>query len=337
MGFRCYTGSVPLPYSVTQESFDSLESLRGAADARLAWDHIFILPAWMRTWWQELGGNAELYLGAVRNGPEVIGVAPLLLKGNSASLLGSPNVCDYLDFVTLPGREQDFFGELLGDLKQRGISQIDLAPLRPDSTALTSLVPMTRERGYEVTCQPDELSLELDLPPTWEDYLAILETKQRHELRRKLRRLPEEGKVDYHVLNDRAAINGAMDTFFKLFAESREDKARFLTPQMEIFFRRLVDAMAGVSLAKLGVLELDARPVAMVICFDYNGVVYLYNSGYDAHYAPLSVGLISKALCIKNSIEEGKKRFDFLKGNEAYKYHLGGKEVQLQSCRIIIK
>jgi CelD/BcsL family acetyltransferase involved in cellulose biosynthesis len=49
------------------------------------------------------------------------------------------------------------------------------------------------------------------------------------------------------------------------------------------------------------------------------------------------VGLLCKVLCIKESIQEGKKRFDFLKGAETYKYHLGGGEVPLYSCQITIK
>ena len=72
------------------------------------------------------------------------------------------------------------------------------------------------------------------------------------------------------------------------------------------------------------------------MCFDYNGSIYLYNSGYDPAYTSLSAGLICKILAIKASIEQGKKRFDFLKGSEFYKYHLGGKEVPLYRCQITI-
>ena len=68
--------------------------------------------------------------------------------------------------------------------------------------------------------------------------------------------------------------------------------------------------------------------------FDHDGVAYLYNSALDPAYRSLSVGVISKVLHIKDSIERGMRRFDFLKGDERYKYHLGGQEVQLRRCRI---
>ncbi|GAJ20118.1 unnamed protein product, partial [marine sediment metagenome] len=64
----------------------------------------------MKVWWQELGAETELYLSSVRQGERVIGVAPLLVREGKASLVGSVDVCDYLDFVVAPGREQDFFG-----------------------------------------------------------------------------------------------------------------------------------------------------------------------------------------------------------------------------------
>jgi len=93
-------------------------------------------------------------------------------------------------------------------------------------------------------------------------------------------------------------------------------------------------AMAEAGLLRAGILEVDDKPVAAIIAFDYNDIVYLYNSAYDPNYSSLSVGVLSKALYIKDSIERGKKRFDFLKGTERYKYHLGGTEVHLSRCRI---
>lgn len=107
-----------------------------------------------------------------------------------------------------------------------------------------------------------------------------------------------------------------------------------MTSSMEGFFRAIANAMAEKGLLRLNILELEKRTVAATMCFDYRDTVYLYNSGYEPDYGWLSVGVISKALCIKDSIERKRKRFDFLKGAEAYKYHLGGSELQLYTCSI---
>jgi len=324
-------------YTITQESFVSLTSYWTDLRHNLRWDSIFVLPSWLEVWWRAFGFGSELYLCAVRQREKIIGIAPLLVKEKTASIVGSAEVCDYLDFVVAPEMERDFFGVLLDDLRQKGINRLDLRPLRPDSTVLTDLVGIAKERKYDIRCQLEDVSLELELPSTWDEYLATLTAKQRHEVRRKLRRLSEAGKVDYHFVMDSAAVNNAMDTFLKMFSESRREKTTFLTARMESFFRSMADTLAKAGLLRLGVLQLDTLPAAMVMCFDYNDCMYLYNSGYDRQFNSLSVGLLCKVLCIKESIQEGKKRFDFLKGGETYKYQLGGREVPLYRCQISIK
>ena len=326
-----------MSYTLTVESLDGVTSSWNELRHCLKWGSIFVLPAFLKVWWEVLGSGAELYLRTLRQREKIIGLAPLLVNKETASFIGSADVCDYLDFVIIPGREQDFFKVMLDDLREKGINQLDLRPLRPDSTVLSHLVSIAQNRGYEVLCHPEDVSLELDLPSTWDEYLAILTAKQRHEVRRKLRRLAEAGKVDYHFVEDSVAVHDAMDAFLKMFTESRTDKAVFLTAQMESFFRSLADNMAEAGLLRFGILELDTLPTAMVMCFDYNDCMYLYNSSYNPRYNSLSVGLLCKVLCIKESIQEGKKRFDFLKGDETYKYHLGGREVPIYRCQITIK
>ena len=319
---------------VTLESFDSLASYWLESRYPSMWDCIFVLPPWLEAWWHEFGFEAKLYLGAVRQGGTITGIAPLLLKGSEAFFIGSADVCDYLDFVIVPGREVDFLNILLDDLRWRGISRLNLRPLRPNSTVLTHLIGIARDRKCEVSCKVEDISLKLDLPLTWQEYLRTLTQKQRHEVRRKLRRFSEAGDVNYRIVEDSESASQSIALFLRLFRESRQDKAIFLTARMESFFTSLAKAMGQAGLLRLGILELNALPVAAVMCFDYNNTVFLYNNGYDPQYNSLSVGLISKVLCIKDSIERGRGIFDFLKGAEEYKHRLGGKEITLYGCQI---
>lgn len=326
-----------MSYTVSRDTLADLNAYRLDSGNNLSWASVFVLPTWMQVWWQVFGAGAEAFIRTVRQGEKIIGIAPLMLKEKTAFFIGNTDVCDYLDFVVAPGLETDFFNALLDDLKKNGVSHLDLKHVRPDSTVLTSLADIAAGRGYKVVRTQEEVSLEMDLPSSWDEYLSSLSAKQRHEVRRKLRRLAEAGDMAYRSIDSGAAIPATMDTFFKMFVESRQDKADFLTEQRESFFRLLAQTMAGVSLLKLGVLELDTKPVAEIICFDYNNCIYLYNSGYDPEYTSLSAGLLSKVLAIKDSIGKGKNRFDFLKGAEPYKYHLGGREVPLYRCQITIK
>lgn len=319
------------------ESLESLASYWAKSPNPLRWNCIFVLPPWLKTWWREFGSEGNLYLYAARQRGIVVGIAPLFLKGDEAFFIGSEDLCDCLDFIVAPGRERDFFHILLDDLNKKGISSLRLRALRPNSTVLTYLVDMARERGYHVSCAVEDVSLELDLPPTWEEYLGMLNKKQRHEVRRKLRRIREAGQVNYRTVEDSGDIPEAMEIFLELFRQSRKDKGAFMNTQRESFFRSLAKAMAQAQLLRLGILELESSPIAVVMCFDYNSRVYLYNSGYDPQYGSLSAGLISKILSIKDSIERGRETFDFLKGSEDYKYRLAAREIPLHGCRIVMK
>jgi CelD/BcsL family acetyltransferase involved in cellulose biosynthesis len=322
--------------SVTQESFSSLLELHNKGNIRLDWEPLFVSPVWLEVWWSVFGNDRQLYLTSVREGNTVTGIAPLMIKDGTASIIGSADVCDYLDFLVAPDRAQDFFGTLLDDLKQNGVKQLNLESLRPDSSVLTGLTDVALRRGCEVSLTPCDVTLEMELPDSWDDYLMTLNSKQRHEIRRKLRRLEEAGEYEYRLVSDSASVMGEFDTFLKMFTESRDDKADFLTDERELFFRSMTESMSSAGILKLGILEIETIPAAMIMYFDYNDNIYLYNSGFEKDYVSLSVGLLSKVLCIKDSIESGKKVFDFLKGNEVYKSRLGGHTTQLSDCRISI-
>lgn len=321
---------------VTREDFESIENYRTATSSTLRWELIFTLPAWLKTWWRNFGTGAELYLKAVKQGDQVIGIAPLQIRDGKASFVGNPDICDYQDFITAPNREKEFFNAILEDLRQNGIKTLELEPLRPDSSSIKHLVPLAQERNFSISSYQSDVSLDLDLPANWEDYLTGLDGKQRHELKRKIRNLQRSGTVDYRVIEDSRAISEFTDLFLQMFPDYRRDKAEFMTAEMQNFFRSMSLAMAEIGILRFGVLGLENKSVAMIMYFDYSGNMYLYNSAYDPEFRSLSVGVINKARCIQDGIEKRKKKFDFLKGSEQYKYYLGGKEIPLYNYVITI-
>ena len=324
--------------TITRENFDSLSALYSNANSSLNWNLVFTLPGWLKVWWQNFGSGAELYIKAINLGDQIVGIAPLQIRQNVASIIGSVNVCDYQDFIISPGMETDFFNALLYSLQEKGIQQLHLEPVRPDSSIATFLLPLALERRYKVNYSQLDVSTEINLPPSWDIYLDVLDGKQRHELRRKMRNLDRILGTNYRVIENKNSLPEAMNTFLKLFPEYRNDKAEFMSGEMQGFFRSLTGTLAELGILKFGVLEDSARkPIAMIMYFDYNNDIFLYNSAYDPDYRSKSVGIISKARCIQDSIEKKKRKLDFLKGPEQYKYHLGGKELQLYSCDISLR
>lgn len=286
----------------------------------------FSSPGWAACWWQALG-SGEPDLLAVRKDGLLVGIAPLHRQGNTITLIGDREVCDYLDVLALPSEEVRVAAALLEHLT-RGGQPWDFQPLLPDSFLLTYLLPALQKADIPYQREAIDVTTWLDLPGSWQEYLSLLEGKARHELRRKLRRFYRAGRME---LRTEASAEG-LPLFLELFQMSPE-KARFLTPEREHFFRCLAQALSREGWLRLWFLSLDGVTVAACLGLDYGDTVYLYNSGYHPDYAELSVGLVSKALCLEQAIAQGKRRFDFLRGAEAYKEDLGGKQVPVYRLR----
>jgi CelD/BcsL family acetyltransferase involved in cellulose biosynthesis len=330
-------GATAAPCRVSIEGLDSLTAIWRERGAALPWTCPFTLPPWLNSWWRVFGRGARPLVVAVRQADAIIGIAPLMLREERVQFLGDPDVCDYFDCVVVPGKEDRFFSSLIAHLSAQGYKNLDLGPIRPDATVQKLIAESERSGMVECRIQRDDVFAELDLPATWDEFLSGLTGKQRHELRRKLRRLHEAGSVRFRGVADVARVPEAVEVFLRLFTMNREDKAAFMTGRMAGFFRGLSVALAEEGLLRLFFVDVDERPVAAVFCFDHQGTRYLYNNGYDSAYQGISVGLMSKVLSLKAAIDEGLRTYNFLKGSEVYKYRLGGRELPLSRCRLRLR
>jgi CelD/BcsL family acetyltransferase involved in cellulose biosynthesis len=294
-----------------------------------------VLPFWLENVHRQLGSAGEPHIVTVYEGMQPIGSMPLCIEDTTATFLGSHEVCDYQDMISAPGRQQQVLETVLAHLAQHGIRRLDLRTLRPDALLLAALASMSPPTVSNAI-QTEEVTYETELPESWEGYLLQLDGKQRHEVRRKLRRLEGEGRVNYRCIDTCDRLDSAAEIFFELFRRNRPEKAAFMTAAMATYFRALLRKLAERDMLRLCLLEINDQPAASVLCFDYQGTRYLYNSGYDERFESLSVGALSKALSIRNAIEAGCGRYDFLKGAEVYKRRLGGKETELLRCTIHI-
>ena len=320
--------------TITPETFERFESFFQNKENGLRWNCLFVLPSWLKTWWDTFGGKQKPeILAGYRNG-KLIGVLPFRIEGATAKFIGGRNVCDYQDAIVSPNHHPAFFKAVLSHLKKQGTGAVQLGDLRPDSLLLNALPKLAEQMGHTVVCDQVDHSYELALPKTWDSYLQILNGKQRHEIRRKMRRLEEAGHIRFRVVHRHEEIAESMEHFFSMFKASRPDKFEFLTDPMTSFFLLLARRMARQGFLKIYFLDIDRVPAAAAMCFDFNDTVFLYNSGYDPKFRHLSAGLLTKVYSIRKSIEKGKPRYDFLKGDEVYKKRLGSKPVPLYRLKI---
>ncbi len=304
--------------------------------ARAHWESIlpcciantfFMTPQWQQAWWDQFGDGTEMMLLELTEHGGVTCIAPLARRDRTISFIGGQDLFDYNDFLVSPGSEDSFYTSLMDLLDDEDWDTIDLPSLQGGSPTLSYVPDLAQRRGYSVQIEEEDVAPSVMLPGDWDSYLGLLSKKDRHELRRKLRRLESSGhEVRYYKLSDPAEVEAGLDDFFSLMRFSKETKDSFLTPGRESFFRSAALAMARIGVFRLFFLEFDQERVAAAMCFDYGDTRHLYNSGFNPEYRYYSVGLLLKALCVKDAIEEGKARFDFLRGAEPYKYDLGGKD-----------
>jgi CelD/BcsL family acetyltransferase involved in cellulose biosynthesis len=292
---------------------------------------LFLSPQWQEVWWESFGDGRQMdgfYLTAPE-GNGVAAIASLARVGDTVSFMGSQDTFDYNDFMIRPGYEQVFFQSLLDRLADGDYGELRLDSLIESSPTLELLPGMARKHGYTVEIEQEDVTSGVVLPETWEDYLGYLSKKDRHELRRKLRRLDANGEWRSYSVTAPGEVAGRLGEFLQLMRSSKTDKAEFMTPEREQFFHRITERMAELDLIRLYFLDLKGETVAASLCFDYGSSRLLYNSGYNPEFAYYSVGLLLNAMCLRDAIEEGFEYFDFLRGPEPYKQHLGGRQRNL--------
>ncbi len=343
----CREDSISLPEdsgslaggTVCRENFSSLpEEAWQELLAESATNAVFLTHAWQRIWWEHFGADKELMLLAVRAADgRLTGVAPLVRDGGTVGFGGGVDVSDYLDIVARPADMRAVWSAVFSFLRNQDWATLDFSCIRAASPSAELLPALAAEHGYQASMVGQDVCPILELPGSWDAFLAGLSKKDRHELRRKLRRLEGAGQFRVYAADhdgDSEALAKDLTDFLRLHRLSREEKAAFMNADMETFFRASAEYFAPRGTERTFFIELDGVRVASCICFDYCGNRYLYNSGYDHAYQQLSVGLLLKALCIRDAIECGMPIFDFLRGDEPYKYDLGGKDVSIFRCQI---
>ena len=230
-------------------------------------------------------------------------------------------VSDFGDIIAKTSYESVVWKEVLANLKVDGVL---LNFIREESPSFEIL------RNMSENVEEADVSPYIDLPNSWDEYLASLDRHDRHELKRKIRKLESEGA--FKVCHDGDPSD--IDEFFRLMSLSNDQKRDFLSDKMRNFFRDIFQTFWSKKELYLCFMKLSGVNIAAALLFEFRGQLLLYNSGFDPKYARLSPGFLLKAFLIKNAIDEKKKRFDFLRGGERYKYDLGGKERKIYKILI---
>jgi CelD/BcsL family acetyltransferase involved in cellulose biosynthesis len=289
----------------------------------------FMRSIYQRTWWRYLG-NDDLSLIAIRtDAGQLVGLAPLYGKTNAAgqrelTFVGCVDVSDYLDLLIDRDYLEPVHQALLDSLDNLTWDKLYLCSLPQHSLTQTQLAEAMKQRGWRVEVSQQDVCPVITLPATWDDYLAGIDKKQRHEIRRKIRKIETEAETSWYTIDSTEGLDEAMDLFIELHQKSTRDKEDFWNEKLIQFFKRLAQELAQVGWLKLYFINVNGEPAAAMLCFDYQNELLLYNSGYDPErFANLSPGNVLTAYTIEAAIKQGRARYDFLRGDEVYKFRFG--------------
>jgi CelD/BcsL family acetyltransferase involved in cellulose biosynthesis len=315
--------------ALDEERWNTLLGRAGHPSVFLSWQ-------WQTAWTRAFLGGRPLHLLRVSDDAGTLaGLLPLYEESQGVHrLVGGVDVSDYLDLIAPAGLEEEGWQALLQH-RAGEASEWDLHAIRAASPTREIVPRLGAAAGLGVEVETEDRCPVLELPASWDVYLEGLSGKDRHELRRKMRKLERE--LPGTSVRSHAALHGwdaALAEFLRLHRLSKVGKARFMDERMEAFFQDATRALAGAGWARLWFLDWNGAAVASFLCLEYAGSVGLYNSGFDPAHAKLAPGIVLLAHVIRDAIERGVPVFDFLRGEESYKYAFGPKPHDLLRIRV---
>lgn len=292
----------------------------------------FLRHEYLTSWWSTLGGGewegGELLILTSRDQRNLLqGIAPFFLENQRILFLGSHQISDYLDLIAGPDTLTDFVNELFGFLlsaESPSWQILDLFNLPEDSPTIPLLHQAAESNGCSLKQEVLQPAPSLNLPGSWENYLNQLDDRYRHEIERKNRRaenyfLP----VNWYIVEDEGQLDQELGSFLELMAHNPE-KESFLNGKMITQMKSSAREAFLAGWLQLAFLTVGDIKAAGYLNFDYNGKIWVYNSGINPMFENISPGWVLLSKIIHWSIEAGRTELDFMRGDEAYKYNFGG-------------
>ena len=304
---------------------------------------VFSLWEWHYHWWNAYQPGVIQALSFRDAEGRLVAIAPLYVEshaeyGRVLRIIGSDDVTDYLDIIIDKQHIEAVLKAFATYLAEHSadFDLLELCNLPQNSPSYTDLVRFLAECQFDVVTRQQEVCPIIDLPETFEAYLNQIDSKQARELRRKLRIAEGQmGSVQWYIVNQTHDIQQEAQKFLKLMEQSHPEKAQFLENAQHVaFFSTMLPAMMELGVLQLNFLTVNEEAVASYLNFDYEGQIWVYNSGLAPHkYANLSPGIVLLCYNIRHAIEQGRTHFDFLRGDEQYKYRMGAQDSAIYNVR----
>ena len=330
---------------------------------------------WLEGWWRVYGNTCreralagdrgrgavsdkELYLLAVFAAPDrLVAIAPWYIEhslndGRTLRFLGSGEVCtDYSTVLCQPGYERavaDAISRSLSDplhvadwLTQNSVrhwDRIEFEAISRDDNMMQLLLAELERHDNLVHRRPTANCWRVNLPHTWEAYLAMLSKSHRKRLRRSQREFFDTGRAVVHQATCDDEFNYAWDLLVRLHERRQRSQGRsgcFASWQYAEFHRSVTRELLPSGVLRLVWLEVDGQPLAVEYNLAGQKTLYTYQGGIDPAGIDYSPGQMMLCASLQRAIAEGYRAFDFLRGDEPFKAHWRAEPQFVENVRVI--
>jgi CelD/BcsL family acetyltransferase involved in cellulose biosynthesis len=298
--------------------------------------------AYQSSWWHNLKPvDASLISVVVRRerGDLAAIAAFYMTHDRTVHFNGCVEETDYLDIICAAQDAKESWEEIFAALHSPDFPEwryLELCNIPETSPTRVMLPEVCEQYGLTVVESVNEVCPVIALPSSFEVYLEQLDGKQRRELNRKMRRASAAGSV-LHMVDESDDLADAVDSFLDLLQKSTFEKRDWLNEGRRALFHETAQAAQRDGTLQLMFLEIEQQRAAALFNFDYADRIWVYNSGLDPDlFSALSPGVVITAQAIEHAIEIGREEFDFLRGDESYKYRFGAEDTtvyRLQVCK----
>lgn len=319
--------------------FAAMAEVWDALLARSAQHNVFLTHSWLHCWWSVYGGGCRLQIAAVYDGSNrLLGLLPcysgplqflgVMPFGRGLFLLGGHSAgADFLDTIVDPEVEEDVIQMLRRFLQDSsclfdvisfsGLDENSLINRRLRSCLGTAMV---RED------EPVEFCPFVILPHDRHGFASTLSKKQREKTAYYRRALERKGEVKCETIENVNDIDGAIDDIMAMRSSRLASKGiatDFIDDNYRDFHKRSCHRILRDGHLRLTFLTVDGERLAFAYQYDYMGKRFFYQTGFDRKWIKQSVGFVLLGYEIEDAVNRGYTTFEFLRGNEPYKYEWG--------------
>ncbi|MFQ5490919.1 MAG: GNAT family N-acetyltransferase [Phycisphaerae bacterium] len=300
---------------------------------------LFTTHAWCVCWAQTLGRHVEVAVLTVRDDRnETIGLLPACIErvGGVRWLkqLGRERACgDHLEPLCAPNRHNQCLQALIGYLEHwKDFHGLVLGELAPDSPTLRGVMEWATQVSCPFFQREQRVAPYVDLPETFDRYLAMRSANMRYHVRRRRRNLAKMADVSIQLHRGVASVDDALTQLFRLHQRRwrHDGQNGVLTdPAKQAFLRRFCRMASRRDWVRIYQLQESGHTHCVLLAFHWNGTASFYQMGWDPHSPVPSPGVVVMAESIEQAVRERMTRYDFLRGDEAYKRRWASQSARL--------